>query len=121
MALAAVALGAFVLVTDPAMLAAPTVMLRRGATIVVAFFAGLLPYAYLLVRSRMDPRLDWGNPETLWALVDAITRRDFWERAWIEGPADLLPIATDYVLSLARETGWVGAPTQPVSRASDKT
>ena len=53
---------------------------------VAAGLAGLLPYLYLPLRSRADPRLDWGNPETLERFLDVVLRRDFWERAWIEGP-----------------------------------
>ena len=52
-----------------------------------AALAGLLPYLYLPLRSRADPRLDWGDPETLDRFLDVVLRRDFWERAWIEGPA----------------------------------
>ena len=54
------------------------------------FAAGLLPYAYLPLRSRMDPAARLGQPRdarprsATWC-----TRRDFWGRAWIEGPSDL--------------------------------
>jgi hypothetical protein len=40
----------------------PMTVVRQAAVAALAFSAGLLPYLYLLVRSRMDPRLDWGNP-----------------------------------------------------------
>jgi hypothetical protein len=46
----------------------------------LAFAAGLLPYLYLPIRSRQDPVLDWGNPESLGALIAVVTRRDFWDR-----------------------------------------
>src|SRR5262245_23665890 len=61
MGIYAVVLGAYAVMTTPA-------LLRRGRTwlrIAAATLVGLLPYAYLPIRSRMNPRLDWGNPETL--------------------------------------------------------
>lgn len=73
-----------------------------------AGMVGLLPYAYLPWRSRQQPRLDWGNPETLDAFLDVVLRRDFWHRAWQEGPADLLVIAADWAQSLALETLGLG-------------
>jgi tetratricopeptide (TPR) repeat protein len=69
---------------------------------------GLLTYLYLPLRSAADPRLDWGNPEGPGALLDVILRRDFWERRFFEGPADLLPITGDYLQSLFVELAWAG-------------
>lgn len=100
----AVVLALFVVVAEPAILARPGEILRAGA----AALAGLLPYAYLPLRSRADPRLDWGDPETLEGFVDVVLRRDFWERAWLEGPADLAPIAADFARSLFVESAFVG-------------
>src|SRR5262249_5007209 len=73
-----------------------------------AALVGLLPYAYLPIRSRMDPPLDWGNPETFEAFMNVVLRRDFWERKWIEGPGDLLIIGADYLKSLGVELRWRG-------------
>jgi hypothetical protein len=75
----------------------------------VAFLAGLAPYLYLPLRSRADPPLDWGNPETLRGFLDVVLRRTFWARAWLERPGDLVPIAADYLRSVGRELGWAGA------------
>src|SRR6185503_12548098 len=74
----------------------------------LGFAAGLLPYLYLPIRSRQDPVLDWGNPETLGALVDVVTRRDFWDRRFLEGPADLVPIAADFLGGFHKEIGLPG-------------
>jgi hypothetical protein len=74
-----------------------------------AFAVGLLPYLYLPFRSRADPVLDWGNPQTLRAFVAVVTRRHFWSRAWLDGPADLWPIARDFVASVPQELGWAGS------------
>jgi hypothetical protein len=105
MAVLAAAVGAFAVLTD-------WTVLRRGWTIAKAagaFAAGLLVYLYLPLRSRYDPPLDWSNPETLPAVVRVVTRRDFWDRRFLEGPADLLPIALDYLRSLGPELSLVGA------------
>jgi tetratricopeptide (TPR) repeat protein len=94
-----------------ALLCAPAFVLRPRvlAAAALAGLTGLLPYVYLPVASRFDPPLDWGNPESLESFLDVVLRRDFWERAWIEGPADLLVVGADYVVGLARELGWLGA------------
>jgi tetratricopeptide (TPR) repeat protein len=81
---------------------------RTLVSCALAFTLGLLPYAYLPLRSRMDPALDWGNPETLEGFLDSVLRRGFWQRAWIESPSDLLVIAGDYSSSFQIELGWAG-------------
>ena len=99
------ALPVFAVVQEPS-------LLRRGKVIAgcaLAFCAGLLPYLYLPLRSRADPLLDWGDPETLGRFLDVVSRRRFWENAWIEGPADLIPIVSDYLRSLGSELTWIGA------------
>jgi hypothetical protein len=105
MAVYGVALLGFVLLTEPGLLRRPRSLLGGAA----AFAAGLLPYLYLPLRSRADPPLDWGNPETPSRLLAVVLRRDFWSRAWIEGPADLLPIALDFLRGLGHELLWAGA------------
>jgi tetratricopeptide (TPR) repeat protein len=104
MGIYAAVLGLYALVTTP------TRLLRVGmiARIALAMVVGLLPYAYLPIRSRMNPRLDWGNPETLQGFLGVVLRRDFWQRAWLERPFDLLVIAADYLHSLGVELAWVG-------------
>jgi tetratricopeptide (TPR) repeat protein len=87
-------------------------LLRRWKTLAgaaVAAMAGLSLYGFLLLRSRQEPRLDWGNPETPGALWAVVTRRDFWPRRWITGPADLAPIARDFLSSFGDELTWAGA------------
>lgn len=95
----------FAAATEPA-------LLRRWKTIVgaaVAAATGLSLYGFLFLRSRQEPRLDWGNPESIDALWAVVTRRDFWPRRWITGPADLAPIARDFLSSFADELTWAGA------------
>ncbi len=58
---------------------------------------GLLVYAYLPLRSRMDPALDWGNPETLSGFLDVVLRRGFWQRRFWEGRPTSSPSVGDYL------------------------
>ena len=95
----------FVVVTDPGVLRRPRLLLASA----VAIGIGLAPYLYLPWRSRADPRLDWGNPESLRATLDVILRREAWERAWIEAPSDLLVIAADFLTAIGSELYWLGA------------
>lgn len=97
-----VAVGLFAVASEPALLRRPQHILAC----VGSGLLGLLPYAYLPLRSRMDPRLDWGNPETLDALLAVVTRRDFWDRAWLESPGDFLLILGDYLRALGAELFW---------------
>jgi tetratricopeptide (TPR) repeat protein len=105
MGLVSFAVGVFALVTRPGLLRRPWLLVAMPAAAIV----GLLPYAYLPLRSRMDPPLDWGNPETFSAFMNVVLRRDFWNRAWAEGPADAIPIAADYFSSIGHELLIAGA------------
>jgi hypothetical protein len=104
MAALAAALALLVVASEPRVLVRP----RRLAGALAGFGVGVLPYAYLPLRSRADPVLDWGDPETLRAFVDVVVRREFWSRAWIETPADLLAIGADWLRSLGTELTWAG-------------
>lgn len=108
MALAALALAALVGTSRPARLGPvrPTTSDWMRAT--ACFVIGLTPYLYLPLRSRIDPALDWGNPETLSAFWRVVTRHEFWARAWLESPADLLPILSDWLGSIPAEITWAG-------------
>jgi tetratricopeptide (TPR) repeat protein len=104
MAVAAVAIAAFAVATDPS-------LLRRGRTLAAgagAGLAGLLLYLYLPLRARSHPLLEWGRPESAKGFASMVLRSDFWGRAWIEKPADLGPILGDWARSLAAESAWIG-------------
>lgn len=105
MGIYAVVLGVYALITAPRALLRLGILMRIAAVTIV----GLLPYAYLPIRSRMNPRLDWGNPETLQGFLDVVLRRDFWMRAWIQYPSDVLYITVDYLRGLALELAIAGA------------
>jgi len=38
---------------------------------------GLVPYLYLPIAARMDPALNWGDPETLQSFIRHVTRADY--------------------------------------------
>jgi len=84
-------------------------LLRTLVASVLAFALGLLPYLYLPIRARAHPPLDWGDPQTLDRFLAVLLRRGFWERAFYEGPADLLPIVRDYLASVRTELTLAGA------------
>jgi tetratricopeptide (TPR) repeat protein len=89
----------FAALSEPRILVGPAYWGRGIAAVV----AGLSPYLYLPIRSRMNPPLDWGNPETPAALADVVLRRSFWERAWVESPADVAAVVLDFARSLPTE------------------
>jgi tetratricopeptide (TPR) repeat protein len=97
--------GTYALFAEPQLLRRPLAL----TSCIGAGLAGLLPYVYLPLRSAQQPRLDWGNPETLAAFTDVVLRRDFWHRAWISSPGDAVPILADYLMSLGHEMLWIGA------------
>ncbi len=105
MAVYALGFAIFAAAVEPSLVRRP----GRIAAVGAAFAAGLLPYAYLPWRSRQDPLLDWGNPETLRGFFDVVLRREFWDRAWVESPADLLAVAGNWALGLGQESAWIGA------------
>jgi len=105
MAVYTLALALFVAAHEPAIFRQP----RRLATAGAAFLAGSLPQLYLPLRSRAHPALDWGHPATLRGFLAVVLRRDFWPRAWLEGPADVPVILGDYLHGLATELAWAGA------------
>lgn len=82
---------------------------RTLATAGGAALVGLAIYLWLPLRSRREPRLDWGDPESFGGLVAVVTRRDFWPRRWWSGWADLPPIVLDYLSSFAAELTLAGA------------
>ncbi len=116
MAIYAAAFAACAVAAAPARVLRPRALALAGA----AFALGLLPYLYLPLRARMHPPLEWGRPEDLPGFLNVVLRRDFWERRWIEGPADLVPIARDYFWSLGVELGWVGAALAAVGAVAGR-
>lgn len=105
-------MGVFVLVLAAWALVVDRNLVRRWMTLASCLAAGvfgLSPYLYQPLRSRADPRLDWGDPETLDRWLAVVLRREAWERAWIESPRDLLVIGVDFLRSIGEELWWIGA------------
>jgi hypothetical protein len=71
-------------------------------------FLPLLLYAYLPIRSRMDPPLDWGNPETLAATVWVVSGRQFRRLMFSLLPYMMIHQVMRYS-SVAGEFGFAGA------------
>lgn len=95
----------FALVSDPGLFRRWRALLAAAA----ATLAGLSLYGFLFFRSRQEPRLDWGNPETVDSLLAVVTRRDFWARRWVRSPGDVLVAAGDFFSSFPVELTWLGA------------
>jgi tetratricopeptide (TPR) repeat protein len=104
MALYALALAIAVAWIDPR-----TLVSRRAIVAAGAFVVGLTPYVYLPLRAQAHPPLNWDDPGTLHGFLDVILRREFWPRAWMETPADLLPIAGNFLAGVGHELGWTGS------------
>jgi len=104
MAVVALAIGVFAVATDPAVLRRWRTLAACAAGVAV----GLLPYLYLPLRARSHPLLAWGHSDTAKGLAAVVLRSDFWGRAWLERPADLVPILADYLRGLATESAWLG-------------
>ncbi len=105
MAIFVIALALWSVVVDRTLWQRP----RTWLSCIGAGVLGLLPYIYQPLRSRADPRLDWGNPETIDSWIAVVTRRDAWDRAWLEVPGDVLVIAVDYLSRIGYEFLWLGA------------
>ncbi len=89
----------------------PRLFTRAGvlAKSVLLLLPGLSLYLYLPLRSRMDPALDWGNPETPALFWRFITRAEFWQRSYVTGWADLPEVLGRYLRLIPEEFSWPGA------------
>lgn len=74
----------------------------------VFFVIGLLPYMYLLLRSMMNPVLDWGNPETIGNLSWVVSGRQFRQLMFTMLPQQSLHQIFRYY-SVPYELGAIGA------------
>ena len=54
----------------------------RLLAMILVFALGLLVYAYLPIRSRFDPPIDWGNPETITNFLWVVTARQYSSNLW---------------------------------------
>ncbi len=80
-------------------------------SIVLTFLLGLSLYLYLPIRSRFDPFVDWGNPESLRNLVAVLSAREFAPQffsLFLTAHGGPLRGLVDYLMSLPREFGYLG-------------
>lgn len=106
MAVFLVAFGLFALATDARAVLQPRTLGPAAFAVVV----GLLPYLYLPIAAAFDPPVVWGDPLSLSGFLDIALRREYWARAWVASPADVVAVLADYATTLARELGWLGLP-----------
>lgn len=75
----------FLLVADPRKVLAWRLVLGG----IGLFLVGLIPYAYLPLRARMDPAMNVEDPSNWERFEDMITGGEFADRMWAFGPAEL--------------------------------
>lgn len=75
--LSAVGLAFWVILVRPRLLTD----LRLILACILVFLVCLAPYAYLLVRAKAKPVMNWGNPDNVSALVDHVNRRQYKRRS----------------------------------------
>ena len=73
MALSAVALAFWVLSLFPTILLKPALLLAC----IGAFLVALAPYGYLYLRAQADPPMNWGEPKSVAALLEHVTRKQY--------------------------------------------
>jgi MFS family permease len=82
---------------------------RRIVPVAPAFLLGLLPYAWLPIRSAMQPRFDWGDPETAYAFWRHVTAADYHRRLFSDATA--IAAQTRYLLwRVPWDFAWIGLP-----------
>jgi MFS family permease len=80
---------------------------RRIAGLTAPFALGLLPYAWLPIRSSMHPRFDWGDPETLRRFLHHVTASDYHGRLFSD-PISVMQQLRYLVWRLPSDFAWVG-------------
>ena len=71
---------------------------------------GLALYLYVPIASSFDPAQNWGDPSTFANLLKYLKREDYWQRAWVHGPADVVAALAHYASILPRDLTWLGLP-----------
>lgn len=86
----------------------PRVLGRLAVMAAAGFLLGLSVFVWMMLRSRTDPVLDWGNVETWERLWWAVTRRDWAVRPLGEAPPGFLA-AWLKSLGIVHQVGWPAA------------
>ena len=83
----------------------------RGSEIgkgILVFLLAFLAYAYLPIRSTMNPSLDWGNPESLSNFIWVVTGQQFRKLMFVQPVFQMLHQIMHYS-SIPSELGFLGA------------
>ncbi len=98
--------------------------LRDGAAAIAVIGVGASALLYLLVRARLDPWLNQGNPSTLTGIIDVIARRQYdvpglWPRRaplWLQIGNMFQYLDWQFALGLDRGVGasWLRTPFTPL-------
>ncbi len=82
-------------------------LLRHALPLAPGFLLGLLPYAWLPLRSAMRPALDWGGTSTWRGFLHHVTGGDY--RGWMfTGPDDFLTQLAFVAGRLPWDWAWIG-------------
>ncbi len=80
-------------------------------SILLAFLLGLSLYLHLPIRSRLNPFVDWGKPQTLGNLIALVTAKEFAPQFLslsLAAPGGPLKGLIDYLVGLPRQFGYLG-------------
>lgn len=81
---------------------------KQVLKISIFFVIGLLPYIYLPIRSKANPIIDWGNPETLINFYYHITAKNVQKRMFTLGLIDYVERLKDYFMIILGDTLFLG-------------
>jgi Tfp pilus assembly protein PilF len=81
----------------------------RLLAMLLLFALGLLVYLYLPVRSRFDPPIDWGNPETMNNFLWVVTARQYSSNLWrVPSLVAFLRGLSDVLKTFLSDLTWLG-------------
>lgn len=83
--------------------------LAARAAAALCALPGLALYAYLPWAARADAIQTWGDPSHLSGFVDYLSRRRYWDQAWVRSAADAARVARFEVARIPAELGWAGS------------
>jgi tetratricopeptide (TPR) repeat protein len=80
---------------------------RRLPILAALMAVGGSPYFYLLIRSHQNPISDWGNPETITALLDHMTLKQY--SGWVQSSSEnVIHSAHLFYATIIESWSWIG-------------